>query len=45
MKGLWKEGVERCVRIAPLQYQWHYKRYSISPPGTRRRLYAAHPEP
>ena len=33
------EGVERCVRIAPLQYQWHYKRYSISPPGPKRRLY------
>jgi len=25
-------GVERCVRIAPSQYQWHYKRYSIRPP-------------
>lgn len=37
-------GVEQCVRRAPLQYQWNYKRYSISPPGTRRRLYAAHPE-
>lgn len=33
------EGVERCVRVAPLQYQWHYKRYSISPPGPKRRLY------
>lgn len=24
-------SVESCVRIAPLQYQWHYKRYSIRP--------------
>lgn len=22
-------GVEACVRIAPTQYQWHYKRYSV----------------
>lgn len=32
-------GVENCVRIAPAQYQWHYKRYSIRPPGDTRRLY------
>ncbi len=38
------EGVEACVRIAPMQYQWHYKRYSISPPGQKRRLYAAIPD-
>ena len=38
------EGVEACVRVAPLQYQWHYKRYSISPPGPKRKLYAAIPE-
>jgi Kdo2-lipid IVA lauroyltransferase/acyltransferase len=38
------EGVERCVRIAPMQYQWHYKRYSISPPGQQRRPYASVPE-
>jgi len=25
------EGVENCVRIAPTQYQWAYKRYSIRP--------------
>jgi KDO2-lipid IV(A) lauroyltransferase len=25
------QGVENCVRIAPEQYQWHYKRYSIRP--------------
>jgi KDO2-lipid IV(A) lauroyltransferase len=25
-------GVEDCVRIAPEQYQWAYKRYSIRPP-------------
>jgi KDO2-lipid IV(A) lauroyltransferase len=24
-------GVEDCVRLAPVQYQWHYKRYSIRP--------------
>jgi KDO2-lipid IV(A) lauroyltransferase len=24
-------GVERCVRMAPSQYQWGYKRYSIRP--------------
>ena len=32
-------GVEDCVRLAPAQYQWHYKRYSIRPPGDDRRLY------
>jgi KDO2-lipid IV(A) lauroyltransferase len=32
-------GVEDCVRIAPAQYQWHYKRYSIRPPGDTRRWY------
>ena len=32
-------GVENCVRIAPAQYQWHYKRYAIRPPGDTRRLY------
>lgn len=26
-------GVEACVRIAPEQYQWGYKRYSKRPPG------------
>jgi KDO2-lipid IV(A) lauroyltransferase len=26
-------GVEACVRIAPEQYQWSYKRYSMRPPG------------
>lgn len=34
-------GVESCVRIAPMQYQWHYKRYSIRPPGQKRKLYAS----
>ena len=28
-------GVEACVRIAPEQYQWHYKRYSRRPPGEK----------
>ncbi len=37
-------GVEECVRIAPLQYQWNYKRYSIRPPGQKRRLYASAPD-
>ena len=27
-------GVEMCVRLAPAQYQWHYKRYSIRPPAS-----------
>ena len=26
-------GVEDCVRLAPAQYQWAYKRYSIRPPS------------
>jgi Kdo2-lipid IVA lauroyltransferase/acyltransferase len=30
-------GVESCVRQAPAQYQWGYKRYSIRPPGAPRR--------
>jgi len=29
-------GVEECVRIAPAQYQWHYKRYSKRPAGERK---------
>ena len=32
-------GVEACVRLAPAQYQWHYKRYSIRPPGDDRQFY------
>ena len=32
-------GVEACVRIAPAQYQWQYRRYSIRPPGDERNLY------
>jgi KDO2-lipid IV(A) lauroyltransferase len=28
-------GVEDCVRLAPEQYQWAYKRYSIRPPDER----------
>jgi Kdo2-lipid IVA lauroyltransferase/acyltransferase len=30
-------GVERCVELAPAQYQWGYKRYSIRPPGSAPR--------
>lgn len=26
-------GIEACVRAAPAQYQWGYKRYSMRPPG------------
>ena len=29
-------GVEACVRLAPAQYQWSYKRYSIRPSGAAR---------
>jgi len=32
-------GVENCVQVAPAQYQWHYKRYSIRPPGDPRPRY------
>jgi KDO2-lipid IV(A) lauroyltransferase len=32
-------GVEQCVALAPAQYQWSYKRYSIRPPGDTRRVY------
>lgn len=32
-------GVENCVRLAPEQYQWAYKRYSIRPPGDTRKVY------
>ena len=32
-------GVENCVRLAPEQYQWAYKRYSIRPPGDEQRHY------
>jgi Kdo2-lipid IVA lauroyltransferase/acyltransferase len=32
-------GVEDCVRLAPEQYQWSYKRYSIRPPGGPRKIY------
>ena len=27
-------GVETCVREAPAQYQWSYKRFTIRPPGS-----------
>ena len=27
-------GVENCVELAPAQYQWAYKRYSIRPPAS-----------
>ena len=33
------QGVESCVRIAPAQYQWHYKRFSARPPDDPQRLY------
>jgi KDO2-lipid IV(A) lauroyltransferase len=33
------QGVENCVKLAPAQYQWAYKRYSIRPPGDERHRY------
>lgn len=33
------QSVEQCVRVAPLQYQWHYKRYSIRPTSASRNPY------
>ena len=27
------QGVERCVRLCPTQYQWSYKRFGIRPAG------------
>jgi KDO2-lipid IV(A) lauroyltransferase len=30
-------GVEACARRAMAQYQWGYKRFSISPPGEPHR--------
>ena len=30
-------GIETCVRIAPSQYQWSYKRYAKRPEGAPRR--------
>jgi KDO2-lipid IV(A) lauroyltransferase len=33
-------GVEDCVRVAPNQYQWHYKRYSIRPTSANRNPYS-----
>jgi KDO2-lipid IV(A) lauroyltransferase len=30
-------GIEDCVRIAPAQYQWSYKRYAKRPEGAPRR--------
>ena len=27
-------GVENCIRLAPTQYQWHYKRFSAQPRET-----------
>lgn len=32
-------GVEACVRRAMTQYQWGYKRFSISPPGEPHRYH------
>ncbi len=37
--GALNRGVEQCVQLAPDQYQWHYKRYSIRPAGDARRIY------
>jgi KDO2-lipid IV(A) lauroyltransferase len=35
-------GVEACVRQAPAQYQWTYKRWSMRPAGTPRRYANRH---
>ena len=35
-------GVEACVRLAPAQYQWTYKRWSMRPAGTARRYANRH---
>lgn len=29
--GALNRGIEDCIRLAPTQYTWHYKRYSIRP--------------
>lgn len=34
-------GVEQCVRLAPEQYQWAYKRFRHRPPGGGRNPYKA----
>jgi Kdo2-lipid IVA lauroyltransferase/acyltransferase len=33
------QGLEDCVRIAPLQYQWTYKRFSIQPGVEGNQMY------
>lgn len=35
------QGVENCVRVAPEQYQWHYKRYSIRPTKVEKNPYGS----
>ena len=35
-------GIEACVRQAPSQYQWTYKRWSMRPPGEPRRYANRH---
>lgn len=32
-------GLEACVRLAPLQYQWTYKRFSMQPEDPQCRVY------
>ncbi len=32
-------GLEACVRIAPMQYQWSYKRFAIQPDGSGQPMY------
>jgi KDO2-lipid IV(A) lauroyltransferase len=30
-------GVENCIRLAPAQYQWNYKRFSAQPPDAQEK--------
>lgn len=32
-------GIEACVRLAPQQYQWTYKRFSLQPNGESTEMY------
>lgn len=37
--GALHRGLENCVRLAPLQYQWTYKRFSMQPEDPRCKVY------
>ena len=38
--GALHRGLEACVRLAPLQYQWTYKRFSMQPEDPDCQVYA-----